>query len=42
MKKREVKDAYETARKYLPLDSTINCPFGQLDEIEIEIEITLD
>jgi hypothetical protein len=33
MKKRDtVKDAYEAARKYLPPNSSINCPFDRLNE----------
>jgi hypothetical protein len=35
MKKDEiVDDPYETARKYLPPNSSINCPFDRLDECE--------
>jgi hypothetical protein len=37
MKKRDtVKDAYEAVRKYLPPNSSINCPFDGPDEKEPE------
>jgi hypothetical protein len=37
MKTRDgVKDPYEVARKYLPPNSVINCPFGDADKNEPE------
>jgi hypothetical protein len=39
MKKREtVFDSYEAARKYLPPNSAINCPFDKPDKDEDEPE----
>jgi hypothetical protein len=32
--RKTVKDPYEAARKYLPPNSTINCPFDKADEEE--------
>jgi hypothetical protein len=37
-KHKKIEDPYEAARKYLPPNSTINCPFGQLDEDKDEPE----
>jgi hypothetical protein len=33
MKKRDaIKDPYEAARKYLPPNSSINCPFDRVED----------
>jgi hypothetical protein len=33
-KRKTIKDPYEVARKYLPPNSTINCPFDRVEENE--------